>query len=178
MTESKLKVPRNKVLRFKKSCSLRDTSKWQNSYRIKVLALFMLACPKLPQRSIFKWLPGRSEHKPMERRFQKTRKGICLRSPHYPLLLDQPHQTWNWTRELIRELNSVCVCACKIHQQMGPSQSRWRNHVLTHRHITCYSLVSSNMYTSKCENVKLSFTLPSSMRGRDRREMKRDVEEL
>lgn len=42
--------------------------------------------------------------------FKRQKKGKYLRSPYYPLLLDQPHQTWNWTRELMRELDSVCVC--------------------------------------------------------------------
>ena len=100
-------------LDLKKSCSLRGMSKWQSSYGIKVLALCMLACPELPQRSFFKWLPGRSQHKPVERRFQETRKGECLRSPTIP-----PHWPAPSDLELDQRTDDrtgwcVCVCVCE-----------------------------------------------------------------
>lgn len=114
MTESKLKVPRNKVLRFKKSCSLRNMSKWQNSYGIKILALCTLGVQNCPRGVSSNGFLGEVSISQRKEGFKRQKKGNISGAPTIPYSLTSPirpgtgPENWweNWT---------MCVCACKIH---------------------------------------------------------------
>lgn len=170
MTESKLKVPRSNLLRWKKkSHSLRSMSKWLSLHGMKSLALFMVACPELPQKE---FLQMASWEKPTQTSGKKISKDKKREMPQEPpsspspwpapsdLNLDQrTGKGTGWCVYVRTRVHAhVCVCVCCIHQPTGLLQSSWRNHThiqahtFSFTHIPRYSyeqMWKSELYTPK-----------------------------